>query len=125
MSQQLKGVRSLLCPSLPPTLRSVSALDWMALTCFGRVAMVQAEVPLSVSLLDKCLIAKPLIEAQIGTAKVPRCRRSTVSALREAVRWKLLLANQAEDVHLPRQARRRLIVLDVEQSRSGAPIELR
>lgn len=39
------------------------------------------------------------------------------SALRQAVRWKLLLANPAEDVHLPRQARRRLIVLDVEQSR--------
>ena len=39
------------------------------------------------------------------------------SALRQAVRWKLLLENPAQDVHLPRQARRRLIVLDVEQSR--------
>jgi integrase len=39
------------------------------------------------------------------------------SALRQAVRWKLLLENPAQDVHLPRQARRHLIVLDVEQSR--------
>src|SRR5581483_1066676 len=39
------------------------------------------------------------------------------SALRQAVRWKLLLENPAQDVHLPRQARRGLIVLDVEQSR--------
>jgi len=39
------------------------------------------------------------------------------SALRQAVRWKLLLENPAQDVHLPRQARRRLIVLDVEQSK--------
>jgi integrase len=37
--------------------------------------------------------------------------------LRQAVRWKLLLENPAQDVHLPRQARRHLIVLDVEQSR--------
>lgn len=39
------------------------------------------------------------------------------SALKQAVRWKLLLTNPAEDVQLPRQARRRLIVFDVEQSR--------
>jgi integrase len=37
------------------------------------------------------------------------------SALRLAVRWKLLLTNPAEDVHLPRQPRRRL--LNVRQAK--------
>ncbi|MGD0157925.1 MAG: tyrosine-type recombinase/integrase [Terracidiphilus sp.] len=39
------------------------------------------------------------------------------SALRQAVRWKLLLANPAEDVHLPRQPRRRFTVFDVSQAK--------
>lgn len=37
------------------------------------------------------------------------------SALRQAVRWKLLPANPAEDVHLPRKPRRRFTVFDVGQ----------
>jgi len=37
------------------------------------------------------------------------------SALRQAVRWRLLLTNPAEDVHLPRQPRRRFTVFDVGQ----------
>jgi integrase len=39
------------------------------------------------------------------------------SALRQGVRWKLLLTNPAEDVHLPRQSRRRFTVFDVEQAK--------
>ena len=39
------------------------------------------------------------------------------SALRQAVRWKLLLTNPAEDVHLPRQPRRCFTVFDVEQAK--------
>jgi integrase len=39
------------------------------------------------------------------------------SALREAVRWKFLLTNPAEDVHLPRQPRRSFTVLDVKDAR--------
>jgi integrase len=39
------------------------------------------------------------------------------SALRQAVRWKLLLTNPAEDVYLPRQPRRRFTVFDVGQAR--------
>jgi len=39
------------------------------------------------------------------------------SALRQAVRWKLLLTNPAEDVHLPRQPRRRFSVFDVRQAK--------
>ena len=39
------------------------------------------------------------------------------SALRQAVRWKLLLTNPAEDVHLPRQSRRRFTVFDVQQAK--------
>jgi integrase len=37
--------------------------------------------------------------------------------LRQAVRWKLLLSNPAEDIDLPRQPRRRFSVFDVEQSK--------
>jgi integrase len=39
------------------------------------------------------------------------------SALRQAVRWKLLLMNPAEDVHLPRQPRRRFTLFDVSQAK--------
>jgi integrase len=39
------------------------------------------------------------------------------SALRQAVRWKLLLTNPAEEVYLPRHSRRRFTVFDVEQAR--------
>jgi integrase len=39
------------------------------------------------------------------------------SALRQAVRSKLLLTNLAEDVHLPRQSRRRFTVFDVGQAK--------
>jgi integrase len=39
------------------------------------------------------------------------------SALRQAVRWKLLLSNPAEDVDLPRQSRRRFTIFDVEQAK--------
>jgi len=38
-------------------------------------------------------------------------------ALRQAIRWKLLLTNPAEDVHLPRQPRRRFTVFDVGQAK--------
>lgn len=39
------------------------------------------------------------------------------SALRQAVRWRLLLANPAEEVYLPRHSRRRFTVFDVDQAR--------
>lgn len=39
------------------------------------------------------------------------------SALRQAVRWKLLLSNPAEDVDLPRETRRRFTVFDVERAK--------
>jgi integrase len=37
--------------------------------------------------------------------------------LRQAVRWKLLLSNPADGIHLPRQSRRRFTVFDVEQAK--------
>jgi integrase len=39
------------------------------------------------------------------------------SALRQAVRWRLLLSNPAEDVDLPREQRRRFTIFDVEQAK--------
>jgi len=39
------------------------------------------------------------------------------SALRQAVRWKLLLTNPAVDVDLPRQTRRRFTVFDVQEAK--------
>jgi integrase len=40
-----------------------------------------------------------------------------ISALRQAMRWKLLLENPGEDVDLPRQQRRRCTVFDVAQAK--------
>jgi integrase len=39
------------------------------------------------------------------------------SALRQAVRWKLLLTNPAEEVYLPRHSRRRFTIFDLEQAK--------
>jgi integrase len=68
-------------------------------------------------------------KASIASCWIEACRHGpsathTVlrSALKQAVRWKLLLANPAQLVDLPRQTRRDVGVLNVEQARAFIPV---
>lgn len=68
--------------------------------------------PAEIQTLYSELLSRPL------SARTIRYTHAVLfSALRQAVRWKLLLSNPAEDVELPRQPRRRFTVFDVKQAK--------
>jgi integrase len=58
-----------------------------------------------------------LLKRELSARTIRYTHAVLISALRQAVRWKLLLANPAEDVDLPRQQRRRCTVFDVAQAK--------
>jgi integrase len=70
-----------------------------------------------------------LLKRELSARTIRYTHAVLISALRQAVRWKLLLENPAEDVDLPRQPRRRCTVFDVAQAKqfikaiSGHPYE--
>jgi integrase len=100
-----------------PRLRAKSFRDYSSLLAryvrphlgsrsFGELSSAEIQT-LYIELLNRKLSARTI------------CYTHAVlfSALRQAVRWKLLLTNPAEDVHLPRQPRRRFTVFDVGQAK--------
>jgi integrase len=58
-----------------------------------------------------------LLKRELSARTIRYTHAVLISALRQAVRWKLLLTNPAEDVDLPRQSRRRCTLFDVEQAK--------
>jgi integrase len=58
-----------------------------------------------------------LLDRKLSARTIRYTHAVFFSALRQAVRWKLLLSNPAENIDLPRQPRRRSTVLDVEQAK--------
>ena len=69
-------------------------------------------MPAEIQTLYSQLLTRPL------SARTVRYTHAVLfSALGQAVRWKLLLSNPAENVDLPRQQRRRFTVFDVEQAK--------
>jgi integrase len=58
-----------------------------------------------------------LLDPNLSARTIRYTHAVLFSALRQAVRWKLVLTNPAVDVDLPRQPRRRFSVFDVEQAR--------
>jgi integrase len=58
-----------------------------------------------------------LLSRKLSTRTICYTHAVLFSALRQAVRWKLLLVNPAEEGHLPRQSRRRFMVFDVQQAK--------
>jgi integrase len=58
-----------------------------------------------------------LLKRELSARTIRYTHAVLFSALRQAVRWKMLLSNPAEDVDLPRQPRRRCTVFDVEQAK--------
>lgn len=60
---------------------------------------------------------KEMLDRGLSSGTIRYTHAVFSSALNQAVRWKLILANPAEDVDLPRHSRSRFTVLDVEESR--------
>jgi len=58
-----------------------------------------------------------LLDRKLSLRTICYTHAVLASALRQAVRWKLLLSNPADGIHLPRQSRRRFTVFDVEQAK--------
>jgi integrase len=58
-----------------------------------------------------------LLNRKLSARTIRYAHAVLASALRQGVRWKLLLTNPAEDVHLPRQSRRCFTVFDVNQAK--------
>jgi integrase len=58
-----------------------------------------------------------LLNRKLSARTIRYTHAMLVSALRQGVRWKLLLSNPAEGIDLPRQGRRRFTVFDVERTK--------
>jgi integrase len=103
--------------SAQPRLRAKSFRDYTGLLArYVRPRLgarpLRELTPAEIQALYSELLNRPL------SARTIRYAHAVLfSALRQAVRWKLLLSNPAEDVDLPRQPRRRFTIFDVEQAK--------
>jgi integrase len=112
-----------------PRLRAKSFRDYSNLLA-GYIRPRLGSRPLGeLSAAEIQTLSSELIKRELSARTIRYTHAVLISALRQAVRWKLLLANPAEDVDLPRQARRRCTVCDVGQAKqfikaiSGHPYE--
>lgn len=70
-----------------------------------------------VSAFDIQTLYRELLNRSMSARSIRYTHAVLRSALKQAVRWNLILANPADFVDLPRQDRRRFGVLSVEQAR--------
>jgi site-specific recombinase XerD len=101
-----------------PRLRTKSFQDYEGL--LRRYVRPQLGVkPLvSVQAFDIQSLYRELLDRGLSARSIRYTHAVLRSALKQAVRWKLLLANSAELVDLPRHTRRSVGVLSVEQART-------
>jgi integrase len=112
-----------------PRLRAKSFRDYSSL--FARyIRPGLGSRPLGeLSAAEIQMLYSELLKRELSARTIRYTHAVLISVLRQAVRWKLLLANPAEDVDLPRQPRRRCTVFDVAQAKqfikaiSGHPYE--
>jgi integrase len=71
-----------------------------------------------VSAFDIQMLYRDLLAGGLSARSIRYTHAVLRSALKQAVRWHLILANTADAVDLPRQNRRRVGVLSVEQART-------
>ena len=72
----------------------------------------------SVSALDIQTLYRDLLVRNLSARSIRYTHAVLRSALNQAMRWNLILANPADSVDLPRQGRRQIRVLTVEQART-------
>jgi len=100
-----------------PRLRTKSFQDYEGL--LRRYVRPQLGIkPLvSVQPFDIQSLYRELLDRGLAARSIRYTHAVLRSALKQAVRWRLLLTNPAESVDLPRQTRRSVEVLSVEQAR--------
>jgi integrase len=72
----------------------------------------------SISALDIQTLYRDLLARNLSARSIRYTHAVLRSALKQAMRWNLILANPADSVDLPRQGRRQIGVLTVEQART-------
>ena len=101
-----------------PRLRAKSLRDYEGLLRRYVRPQLGMKFLVSVQAFDVQSLYRELLDRGLSPRSIRYTHAVLRSALKQAVRWKLLLANSAELVDLPRHARRNVGVLSVEQART-------
>ena len=101
-----------------PRLRTKSLKDYEGLLRrYVRPGLGQKALA-SISALDIQTLYRDLLDRNLSARSIRYTHAVLRSALKQAMRWNLILANPADSVDLPRQGRRQIAVLTVEQART-------
>jgi integrase len=101
-----------------PRLRAKSFQDYEGLLRRYIRPKLGAKALATVSAFDIQLLYRDVLAGGLSARSIRYTHAVLRSALKQAVRWNLILANPADLVDLPRQGRRRVGVLSVEQART-------
>ncbi len=101
-----------------PRLRAKSLKDYVGLLRRYVRPQLGMKPLVSVQAFDIQRLYRELLDRGLSPRSIRYTHAVLRSALKQAVRWKLLLANPTDFVDLPRHARRSVEVLSVEQART-------
>ena len=101
-----------------PRLRVKSFLDYEGLLRRYVRSQLGTKALATVSAFDIQTLYRELLNRSLSARSIRYTHAVLRSALKQAIRWNLILANPADLVDLPRQDRRRFGVLSVEQART-------
>ena len=101
-----------------PRLRAKSLQDYEGLLRSYVRPRLGTRAMATVSAFDIQTLYGELLNRSLSARSIRYTHAVLRSALKQAVRWDLILANPADFVDLPRQDRRRVGVLSVEQARA-------
>ena len=100
-----------------PRLRTKSFRDYTSLLARYARPRLGGRPLGEISSVEIQTLYSQLLDQNLSARTIRYTHAVLFSALRQAVRWKLVLTNPAVAVDLPRQPRRRFSVLDVEQAK--------
>jgi integrase len=101
-----------------PRLRAKSLRDYEGLLRRYVRPRLGTKALATISALDIQTLYCGLVDRSLSARSIRYTHAVLLSALKQAVRWNLILANPADVVDLPRQDRQRVGVLSVQQARS-------
>jgi hypothetical protein len=105
--------------SAKPRLRAKSLHDYEVLLRRYVRPGIGAKALAVVSAFDIQTLYRELVDQSLSARSIRYTLAVLRSSLKQAVRWNLILANPADSVDLPRQDRRRVCVLAVENLHAG------
>jgi integrase len=100
-----------------PRLRVKSLKDYEGLLRRYVRPHLGSKAMASISALDIQTLYRDLLVRSLSARSIRYTHAVLRSALKRAIRWNLILSNPADSVDLPRQGRRQIGVLTVEQAR--------